>query len=582
MIKSLRAGLLLLMLLPLTVQGREGSLVVEPGDNPFIIRGWVGDENSFIGNIGVTLEGATQNPSPVKLNIYKTDLKLMGGVEMIGRQAVVITGDQTVTPGVPSTYQVKVTGVKEPGEYGGRIDLLLAGQQRDAAVHIDVTVVATVRPALSLMTENDRLQANLVNCDYDCKLAHLLLPASAFQNKIELGFEKPPVAPLVISDITPAVKGDQTRYKLTSEQLKVSLDQLTQSQQPGGSNEQTGQTPLPQGAGATAPSDSKNTPPPTSKKYLTLPVTVALSDIPADHYTGSIYLTVAGQSSTLKVPVDFNVRSGPLWPLLFLLFSILLGRLFKFMQDKGNAIANALESINRLGFRLRDANAEDAEIIAPMLRAARDLVSQDKAAEATAALNAVSARLSTLGELRQIEARLTGKEANPAVPPILSDIRQAREHIRLQQDDRAKALVSKIKDALAALAATPSLTDTDTGDVTAAVERADAASVAAAILGTVRNTADRRLRRGLAMLSGLSDELRAEATLFIARPILWLALLIGLLALGLKTLYIDNPVFGANLFTDFLGLIFWGLSADVASRTLSGLRINNANRPAGG
>jgi F0F1-type ATP synthase membrane subunit b/b' len=572
-----RAVLLLLMLLPLTAKGREGSIVVDPGDNPLVIKGWVGDENSFIGNIGVTLQGAAQDSNPVKLNVYRSDLKMAGGTEMIGRQSVAVTGDQTLAPDATSTYQVKVTGVKEPGEYRGRIDLLLAGQRRDAAVSVEVVVVASVRPALSLLTENDRLQANLVNCDYDCKLAHFLLPASAFQCKIDLGFEKPLAAPLVISDITIAVKGDHTKFKLTAEQLKVSLDQLTQSPQPGGSNEKGVQpSPSPQGEGA------EGDRPMTVKKYLTLPVAIASHDIPADHYNGSIYLTVAGQSNSLKVPVDFNVRSGPLWPLLILLASILLGRLFKFMQDKGNAIANALESINRLEFRLRDAHTEDSEIITPMLRAARDLVHQDKAAEAAAAVNAISARLSTLGELGQINARLTGKESNPAVASILSDIRQAREHIRLQQDDKAKALVSKIKDALVALTATPATTDSDTSDLADAVTRADAASAAAAVLGTVRKTARHRLRNWLTLLSGLSDEFRAEATLFLARPILWLALLLGLLALGLKTIYVDNPIFGANPFTDFLGLMFWGLSADMASRTLSGLRIGNASRAAGG
>jgi hypothetical protein len=186
--------------------------------------------------------------------------------------------------------------------------------------------------------------------------------------------------------------------------------------------------------------------------------------------------------------------------------------------------------------------------------------------------------LSTLSELRQIEARLTGKKSDPAVTKILRDILQAREHIRLQQDDKAKSLVNEIKDALVKLAETHS----DASDLADAVARVNAASAAASVLGAVHKTRGRRLKNLLVLLSGLSDEFRAEATLFIARPILWLALLIGLLALGLKTLYIDNPIFGANPFTDFLGLMFWGLSADVASRTLSGLRVNNASHPAGG
>jgi hypothetical protein len=551
MTKLLHPSLLLLMLLPLTAQG-QASIVVEPTDNPLVIRGWIGDENSFIGNIGVTLQAAPGSAA-VKLNIYKTDLKMEGG-ETIGRQSVTVTGDATLTPEETSTYQVKVTGVKEPGEYHGQIDLALAGQQRSTAKHVDVTLVASVRPSLSLLAENDRLSANLVHCHY-CRLAYWLVPA-AHQNKIDLWFEKPLAAPLTINDTTIAVKGDQSRFKITPNELQISPDQLRQVQQPGGTNEQ-------------------------GKKYLTLPVTIVSGGIPADHYSGSIYIAVAGQSSALKVPVDFNVRSGPVWPLLALLVSILLGRLFKFMQDKGNALADALESINRLEFRLRNAHPDDQQIITPMLQTARDLVHQNKAAEAATAVTAISARLSALNELRQLEARLEGKDPN-AVAAIRTNISEARERIRFQQDEQAKTLITQIKDALVALVRTPSLTDSNRSDFADAVDRADAASVAVAGLGTVIRSRWHRLRDWLVTISGVSEEFRAEASLFLARPLLWAALLLGVLALGLKTLYVDNPTFGANPFTDFLGLMFWGLSADIASRTLSNLQLTSGNRPGGG
>lgn len=579
MSKPLRLGLLFLMLLPLTAEAQNMVIEVDVGDNPLIIRGWVGEENSFIGNIGLTLQGAAQGSAPVKLNFYRSDLQQVGGAERILRQHVVIPGGQTLAPGAPTIFQVQVTGVKVPGRYEGRIELLLPDQPRGAAAPIQVVVEAGVRPSLALLTEADRIQANLVNCAGDCRLARLLLPTASFKNELELRFEKPLAAPLSIKDITYTVRGDQTRYSLMDEQLKVSLGDPAELQ-PDQAKEQCTPTtqPQPAASGLAAATDQTTL---TDKKYLRLPVTICAAGIPADHYSGNIYLTVDGQSNALKVPVDFNVRSGPLWPLLILLGSVLLGRLFKYMQDKGGAKADALQAIYRLDFRVREAHQHDAEIISQMLREARDLVYQDRTAEAAAAIAPIPARLATLNELRQIEARLAGKEKDDAVEKILSDIKQAREHIRAKSDEQVKTLVGKIKEALVALAAT-SFTDSDNSDVEDAVARANVAAAAVADTGAGDQTRGARVRSWLASLSGVSGPFRSEATLWLARPLLWLVLLLGLVTIGIKTHYIDNPIFGANPFTDFFGLMFWGLSADVASRTLSNLRFNDdAARPAG-
>jgi hypothetical protein len=46
-----------------------------------------------------------------------------------------------------------------------------------------------------------------------------------------------------------------------------------------------------------------------------------------------------------------------------------------------------------------------------------------------------------------------------------------------------------------------------------------------------------------------------------------------LVLVGLSTLYIDgSPTFGSRPLVDLLALFAWGLSADVASRTLANVR----------
>lgn len=554
-----------------------------------MINGWVGEENSFVGNIRLTLLGAAQGSSAVRPSLLFSDLKQQGGTETVGRQQFAITGDQTLTPEVPSTYQVKVTGVKVPGEYRGKVELLVPGRPRAEAEVVDVVLLAKARPALTPLSEAERVQASLVRCAAGCWLARLLLPAGHFQHRLELRFEKPLSAPLGIDDVTFAVRGDQTRYSLKGEQFRVALDELSALRPPAGAvgadapgTPQSGQGAADSSAAGSALTlaDQKL----ADQKYVTLPVVLNPGDLPADHYTGNIYLTLAGQSSAVKVPVDLSVRAGPLWPLLILFVSIILGRLFKYMQDKGNAKADALEAINRLEYRAREAHPDDAAIISPMLEEARDMVYQDRAAEVAATVNAAASRLVTLNELRQIEARLAGKEELSAVQEIVRHIGQCRERIRQRQDAQAKALLDKIKDALVTMLTTLPVTDgaPDT-DIADAVRRAEsAADATGSALRTAGPRARQRLRGWLIDLSGLSDEFRAEATLWVVRPLLWFVLLLGLVALGMKTLYVDNPVFGASLFADILSLIFWGLSADVASRTLSNLRVTNAGRAAAG
>jgi hypothetical protein len=99
---------------------------------------------------------------------------------------------------------------------------------------------------------------------------------------------------------------------------------------------------------------------------------------------------------------------------------------------------------------------------------------------------------------------------------------------------------------------------------------AEAAAQAAAEASRARNNLKVRTRV-LARLSGLhvstDDWLNG-----VARPLLFIVLLIILALLGLQTLYVNaGSTFGAQGVYDYLGLFLWGLSADIAQRTLGNL-----------
>lgn len=69
-----------------------------------------------------------------------------------------------------------------------------------------------------------------------------------------------------------------------------------------------------------------------------------------------------------------------------------------------------------------------------------------------------------------------------------------------------------------------------------------------------------------------SEPSSAEVKYAYAKPFLYLLLFVGLLIVGLYTLYTKNPTFGADIVFDYFSLLTWGLSADVAQRTLQNLK----------
>ena len=533
--------------IPICVLAQEGRIEVDPGDKPLLIRGWVADDNSFVGNVRVTLRGIAADSKPVKLSILPSDLKRTQGAEIIGRQQVAVGGITELSPELPTTIPVKVSGIKEYGEYKGKLELLLAGQPRERAETIDFTVIAELKPSLTALTGSDSVKANVVDCNSNCWLARLLLPASNFQDVYEVSFEKPVAARVDITDKALVVRGDKTQFQLTDAHLTFPLPALSSAPPPA----QPGQVSV-----GNQPQSS------SEKRFITVPVTLSRSTLPPDHYSGAIYLSVAGQAANVKVPVDLNVRVGPLLPLLFLIGGILLGKLFKYMQEKGNPQADALVSLNRIRFRLQSAHADDRALIEPMLAQANTFINENHIDQATPLIKLIESRLETLNELRTIEARLAGKQ-HPKVQEVIDHIRQARELIALQEDAKVKTHTDAISAALVELATTMMGSDNKPDpDILEATERAKTAEAqtnraAFAAPAPAAPTKMDRIRNGLAWLTGMSDEVRAGATLWLLRPSLWLLLLVALIALGMKSLYVDNPVFGASSF-DYLSLVFLG------------------------
>ncbi|MDF5723994.1 MAG: hypothetical protein PUP91_26725 [Rhizonema sp. PD37] len=518
----------------------QTNIKVDAKDYPLQITGWLNEESSLVGSIRLTAPASVE-----QFTFLASDLKRQEGDEVINRQHIAFIGEPRLKAAIPKDFQVKVSNPELPGTYKGQIEVLLPTQQRQI---IPVTLLVKARPKLIPTKGNEQVHLKLTQCNplLDCWVAGLFLPKSAFLQSWDLAFDNSVDAPVKVTGAEVLLKGEQTDYQLTSNQIKVSN--------------------IPQSLKA--------------NQVVRLPLTWERFQIPPDRYTGAVYLTLEGAKERLIIPLDLSMRIAPLMPLLVLLMGIVLGRLIKYMQEKGIPQAETLRKVKELEQKVSQTDAEDRNILIPMVGKAKQLVQQMKLEAATAEVEKITARLDCLQKLRTLEQNLEPLN-HPQIKGengILQKISNVRTKIDLEQDEQAKTLLEEVQTDVANLKSSQMLMgpgktpDLKISEIVKGVTEAVVA-VGNAVQSGVKKPVDKWViwwQKSLLFISG--SEFRAEATLWFARPLFSLALLIGLSVIGMRSLYVEKGVtFGADPFSDYLGLILWGLSADVASRSLSHL-----------
>ena len=400
-------------------------------------------------------------------------------------------------------------------------------------------------PTLLPLKGTEQINLQLVNCNsvLDCGIAQLLLPRSAYINQRELRFDNSTKTPVSILNIATVLDGELTGYQLTNKAISVSQD-------------------------------IKSLP---ANQIVSIPITINRLELPPDRYSGSIYLTLQDRNTRLSLPVTISVRSGPLLPIVVLFFGVILGRLLKYMQEKGEPQAKALQEVYRLQADIKTAKLDDSEkqLLANMAAEVQTLVARQQLETTSTQIQAIRDRLNILVKLEALEEELNQQATSfpTDVDEFTLKIGKVRRFVSQREDDKAKELLQQITSDLDSVS--------PRGGENAGVEASKRSlqNIVIAMSQTTKSLAPtasnwiEKLSEFMIHLSGVSERATAEATFWVVRPILSLTLLVGISAVGVGSLYVENgATFGARPFTDYFGLILWGLSADVASRSLSNLK----------
>jgi hypothetical protein len=286
------------------------------------------------------------------------------------------------------------------------------------------------------------------------------------------------------------------------------------------------------------------------------------TNLPADRYQGSMRLLMNHMDDAVTTPVTLDVRHGPWIAALALLAGILLGR---FVQSVNTPQALAQQRLFGTLFTLQGAERDVADPAAQILltsmieQARQDIAAMVKTAgDLTTQVADISTAIDLEKSLERLETQ--AKSLDPASQADVQTHLDAARSAFLKQDfagaekerQNAQGLV------LEGLSTKPA----------AAPVRAIMSRLAFA---TRQPTRERPMGLRVTQAIAGSEKTGPEVKFAIAKPVLFVLLLIGLLVLGMYTLYIKNTTFGADILYDYFSLLAWGLSADVAQRTLQNL-----------
>lgn len=513
------------------LKANDPQIQLVPAVTEVTLAGRPGSELSLTRRLSLMSDKAVP-----ELLLRPSDLQQQGGTQSISQaQFHLVSGDaslKNLEENTPRDIDFKVSDLKVPGTYRGFIDFLLPKHGVTPAVHIPFELRVEETPKLTIRKGSENLKIQLVNCSLlGCYLTKKFYP-SKLQEEFTFPLDNGSLLPFDVKDAAASASGD-VHHLSTGSSIKLSK-------------------PI------KIPTDP----------IVSIPFTLATGDLVPDHYVGDIQLRIPGKDEPLKIPLELNVRTAPALPIVVLIIGILLGRLIKYMKEKGTPQSDLLRLFLQVQARAAQ-NPADLGLLQHMLQQARIDIDAMRLDVAKAALTVIENRLTLLSRLRSLETLLTPRSAEAPVAAILTNINQARNLVSLGADPTALANQIEQQVQQLPLPAGPANPAARALEVAAATSVRGAAPFATA--GGAPPPPVTFMRRAVAFLTGHSDA-RADLTLWFLRPLAWVVLVLLLTVTGFVQLYLKNPTFGADVVSDYFGLLVWAAGSDVAGRTLSNFK----------
>ncbi len=504
------------------------KLEIDSRDLPLTLEGWLQKDAGF----RATTQLITRDADIAELLIFTEDLKRQDSNERIAADKISVPEKLSLSKDIPVPLSIEIKEVNEPGAYEAKLRLM-PKEHPEQALDIPLKLIAKERPKMETLGKEAEVALELVNVDKGplLWLARRLLPASAFLDKQPIHLFNAGKLRATLADTTMKVRAS-SGMGLGKETLR--LEPATRTFEP--------------------------------KRDGVMSLQIERGALHPGHYEGELRLFFEDAEQPLSLPLKMDVREGPLWPLLAILIGILLGQLVKYMQERGKPQSEALGKLNQVELRLSGVHPEDADQLRRQLKKLRNDVYAGNLDEIDDRLEALDQRREHLAQLRGWETQLEGMGTeHPDVKTLRALILATRNKIGLAED--ASEDIKKIEEFLKNL---PSSMMKALPEIARPVPAAEEKA-------TQKNSRGNggpgkrafSLRRFLVVTL---PKLWAETTYWLLRPTMKLFFLLFLGFIGLNTHYIvGGATFGASPFGDYLALLLWGLSADIAGRTLTNL-----------
>jgi len=518
------------------------AFVIDTADNPVTISDVF---DSQTGTVSRSIRITPVITNLVEVRMLASDLVHATRPELrIDRSNISLSKGTGLERNVPTDLKLTVTNIKHSGDYAGTLTFFAVGLPITRSQSINVSLHLQDKPAIQTVSDNLAIQA--VRCTVlDCWLAGLLLPTRLRANDAVVQLSNKTATNVPVARAQAVLIGENSGLN-----VPTTLASMTS----------------PRTVGAFDVTD--------------VGLTLRLDSLASDRYNGAVRVWLTGQDDPLTLKTTVDVRDGPLWAVVAVLMGLVLGRL---ARDMDSPVAKKQVKLLPEYYRLRSDvdRLEDPQVRSATRAALDDLSNKIDSPDIT--LDVAQAALArTQGFLRLAQAL----EASTKTAAGLSsgDYKtQVETKIKAIRDD---LIAGKLEDAererqdLETFLKTPPVSKglddmppvTDIGargniaDVIgrAKVDAGDLTRQAQAALAWQSS----RARQVLALLSG-TPLITAATRYWFIRPLLAIVLLILLGLLGLQTLYVNNgTTFGAKGLYDYLGLVLWGLTTDVAQRSL--------------